>query len=112
MRSKSGNTSAPTEKVIKDLDLDIDKKNETEDAKTDDFTNDEPAVDMWSDETDEMEADKKVDQQDDGLVEPRIEADQDNDESEDDFKDVEKPSFLRRLKKRKENKENSDDQPQ
>ena len=112
MRSKSGNTSAPTEKVIKDLDLDIDKKNETEDAKTDDFTNDEPAVDMWSDETDGMEADKKVDQQNDELVEPQIEADQDNDEPEDDFKDVEKPSFLRRLKKRKENKENSDDQPQ
>ena len=106
MRSKSNNTSAPTEKAIKDLDIDLEKKDKTE-ISNDNFTNDESLVDMWDDESDESRVDhEKASETEDKAVESDP---KNNNESEDDFEDVEKPSFLRRLKKRKENKENSDD---
>ncbi len=104
MRSKSSNTSAPTEKIIKDLDIDLEGKDNTE-VSNDSFTNDEPSIDMWSDESNEMEASSKKIDEEDEVIEHVNKKD---DEEGDDFKDVEKPSFLRRLKKRKENKENSD----
>jgi cell division protein FtsZ len=107
MRSKSGNTSAPTEKVIKDLDIDIDKKGESEDNEETDFISDkQPMVDMWNDETDETNDDKKVDQLEDQTKTPEKANEDNSEESENEFKDVEKPSFLRRLKKRKDNADN------
>ncbi|HUC79175.1 MAG TPA: cell division protein FtsZ [Candidatus Saccharimonadales bacterium] len=109
MRSKSSNTSAPTDKVISNLDIDIDKDEAEADNDTNsNFIKDEPEVDMWSDESDEEDSekvDKKSDQDDD-----QKDTDENGEsdaavEQEDDFKDVEKPSFLRRLKKRKENQD-------
>ncbi|HEY5267736.1 MAG TPA: hypothetical protein VII94_01225, partial [Candidatus Saccharimonadales bacterium] len=109
MRSKSNNTSAPTEKVIKDLDLDIKEKNENEEGDDSTFITDEPMVDMWSDEEakdEDLDTDKKVDQPDEPVeTEGKSDID-DSEDSENEFKDVEKPSFLRRLKKRKDNSDN------
>jgi hypothetical protein len=109
MRSKSGKTSAPTEKAIKDLDMDIDKKTEAEASEETDFISDkddEPLVDMWSDEVADKDDDKKVDQVDEPTVDEEKPDEPSDEEPENDFKDVEKPSFLRRLKKRKENSDN------
>jgi len=108
MRSKSTNTSAPTDKVINNLDIDIDKDDTKDKPAESDFIKDEPEVDMWSDEVVEEDGEKKVDdkksdhEDDDKNEDEKSESDN-TIEPEDDFKDVEKPSFLRRLKKRKEN---------
>jgi cell division protein FtsZ len=104
MRPKSN--SLPSEKTINELDIEVDK--DGVEMPESNFTNDEPEVDMWSEgdneSTDEVD-DKNVDQKEDDRIEPEVVVSDHQDDSDNDFKDVEKPSFLRRLKKRKENSE-------
>lgn len=102
MRSKSSNTSAPTEKTIKDLDLDIDSKDEPKDESKD-FISDKSMGDMWNDESEPKDESEKEPQSNTKPSEAPTADKQSEDSEEDDFGDVEKPSFLRRLKKRKEN---------
>jgi cell division protein FtsZ len=117
MRAKS-DRSALNQKVINEVDLDIEK--ESEDSISENNFNDESSSggNLWDDEDededkeqdkddkedDEDESkDKKVEQQENEEVDDNVVVGSHENEDDDEFKDVEKPSFLRRLKKRREN---------
>ena len=89
LHTETANTVATTnENTMSDIDMDLEKKES--DVVAEDFQNDEPGKALWHDEPEEKHEDKK---------------DNDNKEAEsffgsmDNDADLEKPSFLRRLKR-------------
>jgi len=82
------------EKVMKDMDMDLDEKKEN------DFSSDTPMPNIWS--LDRHEDDTKISEEKNSSNEPTVFSD---DKSKDD--ELEKPSFLRRLKKRHQKKDDS-----
>jgi cell division protein FtsZ len=113
-RPKKSLTSSksPSENIMNDINMDL---TENEDTESDsDFKSDKPMPNIW---TLDHEADKDADEKTE-KEEPEQKEDSDfkgatvvhnDDETSDDnsFKDIEKPSFLRRLKKHKDSNNNS-----
>ena len=107
-RPKKGSQINPSDNIMRDINMDL-----TEDEPEDkaDFKSDKPMPNIWTldHESDKEDKEKKTEQKEDSEYKGATVVHNDEDKDEDDsFKDVEKPSFLRRLKKHKDNdKENT-----
>lgn len=93
----SATNSAATDETLKDIDMDLEKDKKSDE---DDFSSDKPVPNIWSIDTDSDEPekeDKKKEEKSDSNILP-----------EDDEDELEKPSFLRRLRRRKEHSDEKD----
>ncbi|HUC95451.1 MAG TPA: cell division protein FtsZ [Candidatus Saccharimonadia bacterium] len=113
MRPKTS-AHTPSGKTMSDLDMDI---NDKDDKAVEDFVKDEDGPSMWDEESEDEKTktkdkdtdsepdvdNKEKEQKEDSKKEDEVTVVDHENNVEDDFKDVEKPSFLKRLQKRRNN---------
>lgn len=101
-------SKSPSENIMNDINMDLSDEDESE--VNEDFKSDKPMPNIWTidheDDKDskKSESEQKEDSNYKGATVVHNEEDTEDDNS---FKDVEKPSFLRRLKKHKDSNNNS-----
>lgn len=98
-----------TKNIINDIDLELEDDNETSDA-TSDFQSDTPMPNIWTlDHEDNKDEDKSATEQkeDPDDKSSNVVSNHDDDHDQKEFGDLEKPSFLRRLKKKRDNSNDS-----
>jgi cell division protein FtsZ len=91
-----------TQNIINEIDMDIDDDVDT--SASEDFQSDKPMPNIWTldHEDDKKDGEDKTEHKDDADDKTKhVVSDHDEDEDDKEFKDLEKPSFLRRLKKKR-----------
>ncbi len=107
-RPKKTTSSNPSDNIMNDINMDLSENDESESDK--DFKSDKPMPNIWTldhendKDSEKSDTEQKEDSDYKGATVVHNKEDEDDDNS---FKDVEKPSFLRRLKKHKDTNNDS-----